>query len=161
MENKITLYSSRLKSFGFLIISLLAVIGATTLLDDTNKPYIEWFIIFFFSLGSIIFLYRAIKPDSLILSKDGFEVTRTFGKKYFTSWNDVGEFKIVSIRIGYYTAKKMVGYNFVSTYNHEKIGRAISWELSRVEAAFPDNYGKNNKDLIELLNNWKDKNSKQ
>lgn len=114
--------------------------------------FIGLLIAIFFGTGCVILVATLItNSPSLKISEKGFNIKSIF-RSSFTKWNEVGQFKT-----GYIGKNKMVVYNYSQNYNKNVTSRTISREMTGVEVAIPDTYGKSPEELAKLLNEWRER----
>lgn len=131
-------------------VCLLFIIGGIIISkEETLKG---WLVISFFGSGLIVFLVQLV-PGSvqLTLTDQGFIITSLF-RSHLTKWSDIKLFKI-----GYLGRKKAVMFDFVDDYQGQETGKMIASALSGSHGALPGNYGLKIPDLLDMMNQWKDK----
>jgi hypothetical protein len=129
------------------ISAALAVIGVVM---ASEKPVAGWLCAGFFSLGIPASLLM-MRPGTtyLRLTGEGFEIV-AMSRATVYKWSDVDVFHVASIR-----GAKMVGISFSPAYAKQKAGRAVAFELARMEGAIADNYNASVEEICRTLNEWK------
>jgi len=130
--------------------SLLFVVSGIFMADD--DPIIGWLAISFFGIGLLVFIVQLIPGSTeLTLTEEGFVMTSLFRKRT-TKWSDVESFKI-----GYLGRSKTIMFDFVEGHNRQTTGKLISKALSGSHGALPITYGLKATELLQILNEWKNK----
>ena len=161
-STSLTLYQSKFRNFCLLIASFIFILGARSMMSsgefsDRYGKIIIWSAFILFGLGVIYYIIALfVRSSYLHLSEKGFRERLLFGD-HFTEWKAVAKFKPI---IHQYVSKR-VGAELNPEYKNdfqEEIKR-----ITRVDAdyLFHDNYGKSVEKLIELLNEWKERFSKE
>ncbi len=88
--------------------------------------------------------YLEIKPE-------GFTICSMF-RKTSVQWDVVDEFFVVTMKQTGMTVHKMVGFNYVPSYDRSRIGRRVGKAIAKCEGALPDTFGMKAEELAELLN---------
>ncbi len=111
-----------------------------------------WLIVTFFGSGLIVFLVQLVPGSTqLTLTEEGFIMTSLF-RSHLTRWTDIKLFKI-----GYLGKNKAVMFDFVDDYQGQETGKIIARALSGSHGALPCNYGLKLSDLLDIMNQWKNK----
>ena len=132
------------------IVCLAFTVGGIMMWEDESLK--GWLIASFFGLGLIVFIIQLIpRSTQLTLTKEGFIMTSLF-RSHLTKWSDVKVFKI-----DYLGRNKAVMFDYVDKHTKHKIGKIISKSLSDSHGALPSNYGLKVTDLLNLMNDWKNK----
>lgn len=132
------------------LISLLFTVGGTFIVQE--EPIKGWLITTFFGLCLLVFVIQLIPGSTeLKLTNEGFEMTSLF-RRSLTSWQDVKTFKI-----GYLGPNKTIMFDYVEGHNKHQTGKLIAKELSGSHGALPSTYGLKAADLLEIMNEWKNK----
>ena len=85
----------------------------------------------------------------LRLAEDGLSLTSLFCV-YKIPWNVIDRFFVVELkRIG---VRKVVGFNFVQSYDRDHQARRISLAIAQCEGTLPDTYSQKPEELAEILN---------
>lgn len=106
----------------------------------------------FFSLGIPVAVVQLL-PGSTYLRITENELTFTIMfRETSISWDVIDEFMVITMKQTGMTIHKMVGINFVSSYDGSRLGRRVSSALSGCDGALPDTYGQRAEDLADLLN---------
>ena len=149
MADELTFHASRGKAALILLGAIaFVVIGYFMRLE---KPFIGWACMIFFGLGIPVGLIMLFSPNStyLRLDPEGFEMG-SFVKKSRTKWTDVAGFELASIR-----GAKMIAIIYAPHYEGQKIGRAVSENLSGMEAAIGNAYNAPLAEVLKTLNEWR------
>ncbi len=156
MENlPITLYPSKLKNI-LLLAVCLAFVSIIIYVNNTQE-FVYWVSLILFGLGAIVFLIQIIFPNSsyLKITEKGIEIRSLF-KSSFMPWKIIEGFELGLIPIRF-RRKKMIMINFDKTYNKQNFGRELAKSMTEFEGGLPDNYGMKHEELINLLNDYKNK----
>lgn len=106
----------------------------------------------FFSLGIPISVIQILPGSSYLrLEETGFTFCNLF-RKTSIPWSDINEFTVVTPRKSGLSTHRMVGFDFVSSYERARLARHIAKGITGSEGALPDTYGKTAKGLAELMN---------
>lgn len=141
----ITLRPNRLRAFGALCGSLC--LTALSIWMVARDPLIGYLGAAFF--GSAILLSTiSLFPGSsyLQLTEDGFTICSLF-RKTTTRWTDVDRFSEIEIGYNY-----VVSWLYTKDHVVQETGARVSITLADSEAALPDTYGMEAKELVELMN---------
>jgi hypothetical protein len=132
------------------LTSLLFTVGGTFIIED--EPLKGWLITVFFGLCLLVFVIQLIPGSTeLTLTNKGFEMTNLF-RRSFTKWQDVKTFKI-----GYLGRNKAVLFDYVEGHRKHQTGKLIAKNLSGSHGALPSTYGLKASELLDILNEWKNK----
>lgn len=111
-----------------------------------------WLATVFFGLCLLVFMIQLIPGSTeLKLTNEGFETTNLF-RKNLTKWQDVKRFKI-----GYLEQNKTIMFDYVKEHKKYQTGKLIAKKLSGSHGALPTTYGLKANDLLDILNEWKNK----
>jgi hypothetical protein len=66
----------------------------------------------------------------------------------------VEEFFVVTLKQTGVTIQKIVGFNYIPSYDRHRLGRRFAQAISKCEGALPDTYGKRAEDLASVLNSY-------
>ena len=132
------------------LVCIAFIVGGIILnKEDSLKG---WLIASFFGLGLIVFIIQLIPGSTqLTLTKEGFIMTNLF-RNHLTKWSDIKEFKI-----GYLGRNTAVMFDYVDNHTQYEIGKIVAKSLSDSHGALPSNYGLNVTELLNLMNDWKNK----
>lgn len=146
-ENEIVFRANRMKAFLMLLVSMgFVAIGFFMRYDE---PFLGWATICFFGLGIPVFSIMLIPGLSYLkLDRSGFEIC-SFWRKHMTQWADVVSFELISIQ-----RTKMIGIHYRPGYARQKLGRAISSTLSRVEGGVPCQYKISAQEQLSTMEAW-------
>ena len=132
------------------IVCLAFFVGGILIAKEESLK--GWLIASFFGLGFIVFIIQLIPGSTqLTLTKEGFIMTSLF-RSHFTKWSDVKVFKI-----GYLGRNKAVMFDYVDNHTKYEFGKIVSKSLSNSHGALASNYGLKVTELLNLLNDWKNK----
>ncbi len=144
-ELPIILKSSKLTSLCWLAVFAAFTAGGLSM--STEKPLIGYLCSAFFGLGMIVFTIKLFPGSSYLeLTENGFTMCSLF-RRSTTQWPDVEGFSVIEI-----AGNEMVSWNYTENYEKHQTGRAISKAISASEAALPDTYGMQAKELAGLMN---------
>ena len=106
----------------------------------------------FFALCILLDIVQLLTGSTYLrLAEDGLSLTSLFGV-YTIPWNVIDLFFVVELkRIGM-RVRKVVGFNFVQSYDRHHQGRQISLAIAQCEGTLPDTYGQKPEELAEILN---------
>jgi hypothetical protein len=119
----------------------------------------------FVCLGlSVAVLSIVGRPGSLELTRDGYRITRPFGSSRFVRWGEVAEFVVFdavtheAVGVRYHEDGK--GATRRLTTIASRIGAVSPYRLfgrraTAVDDVLPDTYGKKVRELVKLLNDWR------
>jgi hypothetical protein len=139
--------SSRTTSALMLLIAIGFVAAGVVILRDPNQdPTFGYLGIVFFGAGVPLFLWRLIRPDTLMLAPDGITWHSIF-KTHHYKWDEVQGFRPYSPSSK--TISKHLGFDFTDNYQaggHQLRGTAKTltgvegslgggWEISAAELA--------------------------
>ncbi len=106
----------------------------------------------FFSLGIPLAIIRLLPGSTYLeIEEEGLTISEEF-RKTLVPLNVIDEFFVVKLKRTGVTVHKMVGFNFVQSYDRSTIGRGVAKAFSECEGALPDTYGMKAEELAELLN---------
>lgn len=132
------------------LTSLLFTVGGILIIQD--EPIKGWLITGFFGLCQLVFIIQVIPGSTeLKLTNKGFEMTSLF-RKSLTRWSDVKSFKI-----GYLGQNKTIMFDYIDGHDQHQTGKLIAKNLSGSQGALPSTYGLNANELLEIMNEWKQK----
>ncbi len=126
------------------------VIVGIWLAQDTG--WIGYLCAGFFALGVPVAIIQLLPGSSYLrIADDGLSFANLY-RETNIPWSAIDHFSVVTIKQTGITVNKMVGFNFVPTYEPAKIGRRISTAIAQCEGALPDTYGLTAEELADLLN---------
>jgi hypothetical protein len=132
------------------LISLVLTVGGTFMIQD--EPLKGLLITSSFGLCSLVFIVQLIPGSTeLKLTEEGFEMTSLF-RKNTTKWTDVKSFKV-----GYLGQNKTIKFDYVESHKKHTTGKLIAKQLSGNHGALPTTYGLKATELLQILNEWKNK----
>jgi hypothetical protein len=108
----------------------------------------------FFALGIPVALLQLLPGSSYLQIDDTGLTFSSLFRKTSVRWSDVDEFFVVTLRQSGLSVLKMVGFNYVSSYDRLRIGRRFAAAIAKCEGALPDTYGKGAEELAVLLNSY-------
>ena len=149
----LTFYPSKYRRLRLLIVSFVfALIGFLMIRDEV---FMGWFVLISFGIGCLISIVLLLPNSSYLrISNKGFEVCSLFRGKFF-GWDEVDRFNVQYIGLN-----KLVVFNYSSNHAEFKAAKKVAKILAVFEGALPDTYGKKAEELAMLLNEWKNKSSK-
>lgn len=108
----------------------------------------------FFALGIPVAVVQMLPGSSYLrITPRGLSVA-TMYRVTEIPWDVVDHFFVVKIRQAGTTARTLVGFNYVATYDQGRLGRRFSAVLAKCEGALPDTYGENPEELAAMLNRY-------
>ena len=117
-----------------------------------EKGWIGYLCAGFFALGIPVAIVQMLPGSSYLrITDDGLSFASMF-RVTNVPWNVIDHFFVVSMKQTGMTVHKMVGFNFVPSYDRAKTGRRISSAIAQCEGALPDTYGKKAEELADILN---------
>lgn len=117
-----------------------------------EQPVAGWFVTSFFGICLVVFIIQLIPGSTaLTLTQEGFEMTSLFLKRT-TQWTDIESFKI-----GDLGGHKTVMFDYNENHRKYEKGKRISKGFSGSHGALPTTYGLQAAELLEILNQWKNK----
>lgn len=106
----------------------------------------------FFALVIPIAIIKLLPRSTYLrIDRDGIIYCSLF-RETAIPWNIIAEFFVVIIRQNGFPIRKMVGFNYLPSYNRSRVSRRASAIIAHCEGALPDTYGKTAEELAELLN---------
>ena len=104
----------------------------------------------FFALCILLDIVQLLTGSTYLrLAEDGLSLTSLFCV-YKIPWNVIDRFFVVELkRIG---VRKVVGFNFVQSYDRDHQARRISLAIAQCEGTLPDTYSQKPEELAEILN---------
>lgn len=147
----LTLYSSRLKYFFVLLISLAFTFVGTWMLKEGDAK--GWLVLIFFGLLCLMALAPFLCPRRfyLHLSPEGFEARSLFHKT-FTRWRDASRFEV-----RWLVFTKLVVFNYGPAHHSYEWIKKANRMVGDFEGGLPDTYGLSADELVRLLNEWRER----
>lgn len=145
-EIELIFYPSKLKNILLVIICIFFVmLGTITILE--KKDYLfRLFSILFFGVGGMVTIRELlINTSYLKIQKEGFEFLVS-GKKTYIKWEDIKEFKIISVK-----RMNLIGWLYNSKNQKIDILRKASRKLTGVDEILPNNYGLQSNELMNIM----------
>jgi hypothetical protein len=148
-KEEVVLYPNKLKHLLMLAVSAgFTAIGFLMVKDGKWMGYLCGG---FFGLGIPIFIIQMFPGASYLkLQKEGFEYSTMF-RHHYVKWCDIAEFGIMTQRHSGMTTNKMVGWNYMESFESQSIGRSFSKSIGGIEAGLPDTYGLKAEKLLEIM----------
>ena len=100
-------------------------------------------------IAALLLVFRA----TLVLSPTGFSVN-SLGRHWTRRWEDIDSFVVIRPA----ALSEMVGINFRADYAAHGV-RTVVRNVVGYESALPDTFGMKAKDLVTLLNEWRNRHS--
>lgn len=161
-SDEIILTSSRIKSFIFLLISLVFVAGSIEMIHSPSKAshvWTGWLGVLFCGIGAILFTLNLIPGASYLkISPNGLQICNLW-KKTTYDWSDIKEFYVEKNTSNYRGIShkwKLVSFETSSSVNNKNRNNWAKLFTHNV-GSLPDNYSIQHEDLAELLNEKKKK----
>ena len=124
---------------------VFTVLGILTVSTGTSSG---WIAIAFFGVGSLVLLATLVRPSTLVLREDSFTYGTVF-RSTTLAWSDVADFGLTDLR------GKRVGIKLVGQHHSRLRGANVG--LTGYEEVLPANYGLAAEQLLNLLNEWREK----
>lgn|SRR5262249_4992311 len=134
------LYTKKLSVVWMLL--LCSAFVATGIWIGRSEAWIGYLVASFFGLGIPLGLILLLPGSSYLEISDSGIMTCSLFRKSWIAWSDIDEFYVVTFKQSGLTAHKMVGFNYVESYDRAHTGRRIARFISKCEGALPDTYGK-------------------
>jgi len=145
MQPAETLRTSKAKSFGYLLLSALFVVGSAWM--GSEGQVLGWFCAAFFGVGVIVFTINLLPNSSfLVLNSEGFKIRSSYRERSY-KWTEVETLEVASIGF-----KRMIVFNFSNTYTGQPRMRRIASAMTGAEGALPDTYGLSLHQLADKMN---------
>ncbi|PNS09747.1 hypothetical protein [Solilutibacter silvestris] len=110
-----------------------------------------WVCVALLAILFIAVVLNAVLPGSSYLRLEPSGMTiRSAYRDHRYSWTDISEFFVVPIG-----GRQMVCWHYSPSYKGQKALRALSKNVTGVDAGLPDTYGYSATDLAQLLNQWR------
>lgn len=146
IEIELVFYPSKLKNILLVIICIFFVMLGTITIFEKKDYLFGLFGILFFGVAGIVTLRELlINTSYLKIQKEGFEYLVS-GKKTYIKWEDIKEFKIISVK-----RMNLIGWLYNSKNQKIDILRKASRKLTGVDAILPNNYGLQSNELMNIM----------
>jgi hypothetical protein len=148
----LTLHPKKSSAVWFLFVcSAFVVMGIWM---GNSKGWIGYAGAGFFALGIPVALIQLLPGSSYLRIDDTSFTFSSLFRKTSVPWSVVDEFFVVTRKQTGLTVHKMVGFNYVPSYERQRIGRRVAAAIAKCEGALPDTYGKSAEELAVLLNSY-------
>jgi hypothetical protein len=148
--NELILRPKKSSAIWLLMVSGLFVVGG--LFVGPRIGWMGYLCAGLFGLGMVTAVIQLLPGSAYLrVAADGLSFASLY-RVTTIRWSDIDQFFVVSIRNMGITVRKMVGFNYVESYDRSRFGRALSSALADCEGGLPDLYGKKAEELVELLN---------
>jgi len=146
----VTLYPKRSSAIWLFLSCAAFVTGGIWM--GVNERWIGFPIAAFFALGIPVAVVKLL-PGSTYLQVDdsGFTFCNFF-RRTTIPWSVIDEFCVVTLKQTGMKVHRMIGFNFVKSYDKGKLGRRIAAIIGKCEGALPDTYGKKAEELASFMN---------
>lgn len=145
----VTLRPKRSSAVWLLLGCSLFVAGGVWM--GRSEGWIGYLCAAFFALGIPVALVQLLPGSTFLrVSEDGFTFCSLFRSTTY-GWHVIDEFTVVEMKQGGLTVHKMVGFNFVASYDRPRIGRRLSRSIAGCEASLPNTYGMKAEELAVFL----------
>ncbi len=150
MDKELTLYPRKSRAIGLLLVcSAFVAIGIWMGFSGERPGFL---CAAFFGLGIPAAVIQLLPGSTfLLIGSEGITFANLF-RKTSLPWSVFEEFFVVTLRQTGIKVHEMVGFNFVSTFDRARLGRAVAKVLGQCEGALPDTYGKKAEELAAILN---------
>lgn len=145
-----TLYPK--KTFAIKLLLMCVVFVAMALALARSHPSVGYPLAGFFSLFIPLAIIMLLPGSThLRIEEDGLTMSNLFRKRLF-SWDVIDKFLVVEVKRRGVNVGKIVGFNFVQSYDRFAAGRRFARAINQCEMALSDDYGMKVEELAELLN---------
>jgi hypothetical protein len=145
-----TLYPRKTSAIKLLLMCVTIV--AMGLLLARSHPWIGYPLAGLFGLGIPVAIIMLLPGSTYLrIKEDGLTINNLFRKRLFP-WDVIDEFLVVQLKRRGVNVGKIVGFNFVQSYDRFTSGRRFARAINQCEVALPDDYGMKVEELAELLN---------
>ena len=153
MDESVTLTPSRTKWLLMLLMCSVFTVGGVSMISDGEST--GWFVAAFFGLGIPLGILQLMPASSYLrLDTTGFTMCSLW-RKSTIHWRDVQAFGIWTVPTA---GTKMVCYNLKPEAPRHTKGK-LSTAMSGYEGGLPDTYRKSADDLLQIMENWRSRNS--
>ena len=150
-DTKSVTFRPKKSSALWLLIGCSLFVAGSVWMAQT-KGWIGYLCAAFFALGIPVAIVQLLPGSTYLrLSEDGLAFANMF-RVTTIPWNIIDQFFVVSLNQTGMTVHKMVGFNYVQSYDRSRVGRRVSFAIVKCEGALPDTYGKKAEELADLLN---------
>lgn len=140
----------KLSVLGMLVISGSFV--ATGIWLGLQGKWMGYFCAAFFGLGVLVAVVQLLPGSTYLrVSSDGLSIVSLF-RMTTIPWDIIDEFFVVTLYQSGLPIRKMVGFNFVESYDRAHGARRFATAIAGCEGALPDTYGMSAEDLADKLN---------
>jgi hypothetical protein len=141
---------SKSSAIWLLIGCALFVVGGIWMAQE--KGWIGYLSAGLFALGIPIGIIQLLPGSTyLCINEDRLSFANLFRVTHIP-WNVIDHFFVVSMNQTGMTVHKIVGFNFVPSYDRASVGRQISSAIAQCEGALPSTYGSKSEELTDMLN---------
>ena len=105
----------------------------------------------FFGLGIPVSIAQLLPGGAYLRVSPEDMVFVSMYRKTRIPWHVVERFFVVVLEIGL-TRRKMVGFNYVPSYDRSRFGRRLSSAMAPCESALPNTFGYKAEELADILN---------
>jgi hypothetical protein len=146
----LTLRPGKSSAIWLLLVCGLSVVGGVWV--GQEKGWVGYLCAALFALGIPVALVQLLPGSTYLrISEDGLSFANLF-RVTTIPWNVIDQFFVVSAKQMGMTVHKMVGFNYVPTYDRSRTARCVSSAIAQCEGALPDTYGKKAEELVDMLN---------
>ena len=154
MEQRV-IRGSRLKSVALFVISLAFVVLGVWLVvqysRDTPVVIVESVGICFFGLGLLISVWQIIRPQTLVLDREGFSFSSGMSS-FRRLWSDVDRFFVFQPT----TRSSLVGWNYLPGRGPSTLIAKISRSMG-ADAGLPSGWSISTQALVDLMNSYRER----
>lgn len=151
-----TLYQGRGRYLALIPASIIFTVVGVFMLGDSDifiRMIAVVSIVFFGVLGLPVMIYRLVKPGSITLDSDGFEIpTIRKNKPSRTKWTEVEAFEVMKMG-----GNKMVNIIYNDTYKKYATARSAVKYFAGAEAALENYGGLNAEQMAEMMEAYRKK----
>lgn len=145
-----TLYPK--KTFAIKLLLMCVTIVAMGLWLAQSHRWIGYPVAGFFGLCIPLAIIMLLPGSTYLrIKEDGLTINNLFRKRLFP-WDVIDEFLVVELKRRGVNVGKIVGFNFVQSYDRFAAGRRRARAINQCEVALPGDYGMKVEELVELLN---------
>ena len=137
------------------VLAIGLALMAASLFSIRDQPAVGWISLAFFGACTLVAAVQLLPGASALkLDQEGFVVRNLF-REWRTRWEDIGPFRVVRLVFWH-----MVGFDRVIPAGGNPVARINSTLVGAAET-LPETYGLAPERLAALMNEWRDRASRQ